>query len=80
MPFLGFKVDGESVKKKIQNIKFTKGELLQLKKFIDESLTWIDLDAIHEEELIILLTIRLMRKNEQLMEELKEMLSKLGKF
>jgi len=80
MPFLGFKVDGEFVKKKIQNIKFTKGELLQLKKFIDESLTWIDLDAIHEEELIILLTIRLMRKNEQLMEELKEMLSKLGKF
>jgi len=80
MPFLGFKVKGEFVKQKIQNIEFTEEELLQLKNFIDESLTWIDLDSIHEEELVMLLILRLMRKNEQLIEELKEMLSKTGKF
>jgi DNA-binding PadR family transcriptional regulator len=80
MPFLGFKVSGEFVKNKIQNIEFTEEELLQFKSFIDESLSWIDLDKIHEEELLMLAVFRLMQKNEKLMEELTELFSKLGKF
>jgi len=52
-------------------------ELLQLKTFIEESIFWIDLDAISDIELAIILSLRL---NKTLLKEFLNMLSKFGKI
>jgi hypothetical protein len=57
--------------------EMTVEELCEFKPLIHETLSWIDLDAISNEELAIILIIRL---NKALLKKLLDMLSKLGKF
>jgi len=79
VPLFGFKVATDFYKEQIEKVKFTEEELIQLAKFIEESLPWIDLDAVGEEEISALILLKLMSKNKQIIEEFKEIFAKFFK-
>lgn len=80
IPLFNLKVDIDFFKEQIKNIEFTEEELRQLKNFIEESMPWIDLDRMREEEILTLTLLRLMLKDERIIEELKAMIQKFFKL